>query len=249
MLDHLGIVVGRQEGLALAARRHGHEAHEVGEPGEPRLLELGMLVPVMVDVPGFVGDDQVVAARSTASWKIMKFVISSSSMRRIAWKALRSCSPDSSSMWRNSLASRALSGWMRLAVGRQQARHRDPAPASRPAGRAGACAARGRWRCRAGRGRGRSARRDRAPSSARGRGASAGLGAARPSRRSRKSLISGIALGGIAAERIVAAAGDGHELAAAAARPPACRGHGAGSGRRRHGSPARGSGCGGTSPR
>ena len=63
MLDHLGVVVGRQEGLALAARRHGHEAHEVGEPGELGLLELGMLMPVVVDVPGLVGDDQVVVAR------------------------------------------------------------------------------------------------------------------------------------------------------------------------------------------
>ena len=62
MLDHLGIVVGRQEGLALAARGHGHEADEVGEPGEARLLQLGMLMPVVVDVPGLVGDDQVVVA-------------------------------------------------------------------------------------------------------------------------------------------------------------------------------------------
>ena len=63
MLDHLGVVVGRQEGLVLAARRHRHEADEVGEPGELRLLQLGMLVPVMVDVPGLVGDHEIVAAR------------------------------------------------------------------------------------------------------------------------------------------------------------------------------------------
>ena len=43
----------------------------------------------------------------------MKLAISTSSMRRMAWKQCRSCSPDSSSMWRDSLASRALSGWMR----------------------------------------------------------------------------------------------------------------------------------------
>ena len=43
----------------------------------------------------------------------MKLAISTSSMRRMAWKQCRSCSPDSSSMCRDSLASRALSGWMR----------------------------------------------------------------------------------------------------------------------------------------
>src|SRR5437660_11461821 len=40
MLDHLGVVVGRQKGLAVAARRHRHKANEVGEPGQRRLLEL-----------------------------------------------------------------------------------------------------------------------------------------------------------------------------------------------------------------
>ena len=60
--DHLGVVVGRQKGLALAAVRHRHEADEVGEPGELGFLQFRMLVPVLVDVPGFVGDHQVVAA-------------------------------------------------------------------------------------------------------------------------------------------------------------------------------------------
>ena len=114
VLDHLGVVVGGQERLVLAAGSHRHVADEVGEPGERGLLQLGMLVPVMVDVPGLVGDRRDRSRlRSTASWKIMKFAISTSSIRRIAWKACRSCSPDSSSMCRDSLASRALRGWTR----------------------------------------------------------------------------------------------------------------------------------------
>ena len=60
--DHLGVVVGRQKGLALAAVRHRHEADEVGEPRQLGFLQFGVLVPVLVDVPGFVGDHQVVAA-------------------------------------------------------------------------------------------------------------------------------------------------------------------------------------------
>jgi len=62
VFDHLDIVVSGQKGLVRAAFGHGQEAHEVGEPGELRLLELGMLVPVMVDLPGLVGDDEIVAA-------------------------------------------------------------------------------------------------------------------------------------------------------------------------------------------
>ena len=60
--DHLGIVVGREEGLVRAIGGHRHVADEVGEPGELGLLELGMLVPVMVDVPGLVSDDEIIAA-------------------------------------------------------------------------------------------------------------------------------------------------------------------------------------------
>ncbi len=62
MLDHLRIVVGGQKRLMRAARRHRHVADEVGEPGELRALQLGMLVPVVVDVPGLVGDHEIVAA-------------------------------------------------------------------------------------------------------------------------------------------------------------------------------------------
>ncbi len=43
----------------------------------------------------------------------MKFATRISSMRRIAWNALRSCSEDSLVMWADSDASSALSGWIR----------------------------------------------------------------------------------------------------------------------------------------
>ncbi len=43
----------------------------------------------------------------------MKLASRISSIRRIAWKQCRSCSADSLSMWRDSLARKALAGWMR----------------------------------------------------------------------------------------------------------------------------------------
>ena len=126
----------------------------------------------------------------------MKFVISTSSMRRIAWKALRSCSPDSSSMCCDSLARRALSGWTRspLASSRrvtgscasqstcqtgmqlaQFARDGDVAPAVPEADRRGEI--------------------ERLLLPARG-GPSACRARRCPSRRSRKSLISALHLAG-----------------------------------------------------
>ena len=62
VLDHLGVVVGREEGLALAARRHRQPADEVREPGEGRPLELRVLVQEVVDVPRLVADHEVVLA-------------------------------------------------------------------------------------------------------------------------------------------------------------------------------------------
>ena len=62
VLDHLGVVVGRQERLALAAGGHRQPADEVGHPGERRPLELRVLVQEVVDVPGLVADDEVVLA-------------------------------------------------------------------------------------------------------------------------------------------------------------------------------------------
>ena len=43
----------------------------------------------------------------------MKFAIRISSIRRIAWKAFRSCPADSDAMCADSLASQALAGWIR----------------------------------------------------------------------------------------------------------------------------------------
>ena len=62
VLDHLQVVVGSQVRLVLAAVGHREQAHEVGEPGVRASLQLGVLVPVVVDVPRLVADDEVVAA-------------------------------------------------------------------------------------------------------------------------------------------------------------------------------------------
>src|ERR1700733_7050080 len=62
MLDHLGIVITGQEGLALAARRHRQKADEIGEPGQRSFLQFRMFMPEMIDVPGFVSDDEIVVA-------------------------------------------------------------------------------------------------------------------------------------------------------------------------------------------
>ena len=60
VLDHLGVVVGGQEGLALAAVGHRQPADEVGQPDVGRALLLGVLVQVVVELPGLVADPQVV---------------------------------------------------------------------------------------------------------------------------------------------------------------------------------------------
>ena len=62
VLDHLGVVVGGEERLALAARGHRQPADEVGHPGERRPLELRVLVQEVVDVPRLVADHEVVLA-------------------------------------------------------------------------------------------------------------------------------------------------------------------------------------------
>ena len=62
VLDHLGVVVGGQERLALAAGRHRQPADEIGHPGERGPLELRVLVEEVVDVPRLVADDEVVLA-------------------------------------------------------------------------------------------------------------------------------------------------------------------------------------------
>jgi hypothetical protein len=62
VLDHLRVVVGGEVRLPLAAVGERHEADEVGEPGERRALEVGVLVQEVVDVPRLVADDEVVLA-------------------------------------------------------------------------------------------------------------------------------------------------------------------------------------------
>ena len=60
VLDHLGVVIGGEERLALPSVRHGEEPDEVGHPHMAPPLQLGVLVPEVVDVPGLVADHQVV---------------------------------------------------------------------------------------------------------------------------------------------------------------------------------------------
>ena len=54
----------------------------------------------------------------------MKLASRISSIRRHAWKTLSSCSRDSAAMWRDSLASSALAGWMRSPQRLEHARDR-----------------------------------------------------------------------------------------------------------------------------
>ena len=61
VLDHLGVVVGGEERLALAAAGHRHDADEVGQPHVGRGLQRGVLVQEVVDLPGLVGDPEVEA--------------------------------------------------------------------------------------------------------------------------------------------------------------------------------------------
>jgi hypothetical protein len=60
VLQHLGVVVGGELGLVGAAVGHGQPADEVGQPGVRGLFAVGVLVQVVVDLPGFVADHQVV---------------------------------------------------------------------------------------------------------------------------------------------------------------------------------------------
>jgi hypothetical protein len=60
LLEHLGVVVGGQQRLALAEVRHREPADEVGQPCEREPFELGVLVQEVVHVPGLVADHEVV---------------------------------------------------------------------------------------------------------------------------------------------------------------------------------------------
>src|SRR4029453_12350500 len=60
VLDHLGVVVGGHEGLAVPPVGHGQPADEVGEPGVGGPLLLGVLVQEVAQLPGLVPDPPVV---------------------------------------------------------------------------------------------------------------------------------------------------------------------------------------------
>ena len=60
VLDHLCVVVGRQERFALGAVLHRQPADEVGQPDVGGPLLLGVLVQVVVELPGLVADPEVV---------------------------------------------------------------------------------------------------------------------------------------------------------------------------------------------
>ena len=60
-VDHRGVLLRAQGGLALAARRHRQPADEVGEPRERRGLQLRVLVQEDVELPRLVADPEVIA--------------------------------------------------------------------------------------------------------------------------------------------------------------------------------------------
>ena len=60
VLDHFRVVVGRQLDVVLAQSRHRQPADEVGQPDVSRLLQLRVLVQVVVHLPCFVADPEVV---------------------------------------------------------------------------------------------------------------------------------------------------------------------------------------------
>ena len=60
VLEHLGVVVGGEGRLALAAFGHRQPADEVGQPNERGGLALGVLVQEVVDFPRLVADPEVV---------------------------------------------------------------------------------------------------------------------------------------------------------------------------------------------
>ena len=60
VLDHLGVVVGGEEGLVLASVLERQPADEVGQPDVGRRLQLRVLVQEVVDLPRLVADPEVV---------------------------------------------------------------------------------------------------------------------------------------------------------------------------------------------
>jgi hypothetical protein len=60
VVDHLGVVVGRQERLVPAAVLHRQPPDEVGQPDVRGTLPLGVFVEVVVELPCLVADPEVV---------------------------------------------------------------------------------------------------------------------------------------------------------------------------------------------
>ena len=60
VLDHLRVVIRRQCRLFVTTIRHGKPANEVRQPRIRRSLLLGILMEVVIDLPGLVADPQVV---------------------------------------------------------------------------------------------------------------------------------------------------------------------------------------------
>ena len=63
VLDHLGVEIGGEKGLVLAAVGHRKPADEIGEPAVGGRLQLRVLVQEVVDLPALVGDPHVVWLR------------------------------------------------------------------------------------------------------------------------------------------------------------------------------------------
>ena len=60
LLDHLRVVISRQVSFPLAAVGHRQPADEVGQPDIGRPLLLGVLVQVVIHLPGLIPDPEVI---------------------------------------------------------------------------------------------------------------------------------------------------------------------------------------------
>ena len=162
VLDHLGVVVGGEHRLVLAAVGHRQPADEVGQPRVGGALLLGVLVQVVVDLPALVGDPQVVVGLADEVVEDHEvgdqdLVHAPPRLEAVQVVLGRLGLDVDATRWRGR-------GWRGGRARRRPRAPRSPgaARASRSRGRGGGCAARGRSRCRAARGRGRSATRRRA---------------------------------------------------------------------------------------
>ena len=163
VLDHLGVVVGGEERLVVAAVGHRQPADEVGQPAVGGALLLRVLVQEVVELPRLVADPQVVVlladdvvedhevgdedlVHPPPRLEAVQVVLGRLGLDVAAtrWPARRWPGGSRSPFGLEHGGDRVL---------RQPVDLRD---------RGGACAARRRWRRRAGRGRARSARRRRA---------------------------------------------------------------------------------------